>query len=127
MHIVSHGIDLIECKRIEGVWRQHEDRFLTRILTPRERAYCERHRHPVPRIAGRFAAKEAVLKVLGTGWRGSIAWTDIEVTNDEAGRPSVALSGTCREIADRLDISDILISITHTEAYASASAIGIRE
>lgn len=127
MNIIAQGIDLIECGRIEEVWRRHPDRFLARILTPGERAYCERHRHPVPHIAGRFAAKEAVLKVLGTGWRGEIAWTDIEIVNDEAGQPWVTLGGACRAIAERRGISRVLISITHTSNYAAASAIGVAD
>lgn len=125
MNLIGHGIDLIECSRIEHILRQHPERFLARILTPAERAYCEKMKHPVPRIAGRFAAKEAVLKMLGTGWRGQIAWTDIEIANDEAGQPHVTLSGYSKEVADRRGITRILISITHTDNYAAASAIGI--
>jgi len=125
MVTLGHGIDLIECSRIEKIWRAHPEQFLTRILTPAERAYCERHRHPIPRIAGRFAAKEAILKVLGTGWRGAISWTDMEIRNDEAGRPSVVLSGECARLAKSLGIRSIQISITHTENYAAASAIGL--
>ena len=125
MRIVSHGLDLIDCARIARIHELHPDRFMNRILTPLEQAYCRRHRYPVPRIAGRFAAKEAILKALGTGWRGPIAWTDIEVLNDEAGKPIVALSGACREIADRLGITEVLLSITHTDVFAAASAIGV--
>jgi holo-[acyl-carrier protein] synthase len=127
VNVIAHGIDLIECERIAHVWREHPDRFLERILTRDERAYCERMKNPIPHIAGRFAAKEAVLKVLGTGWRGPISWTDIEVLSDQAGKPHVTLSGPTLEIAKRLDITRILISITHTEKYAAASAIGIAE
>ncbi len=125
MVTLGHGIDLIECSRIEKIWREHPEQFLPRILTPAERAYCEKHRNPIPRIAGRFAAKEAILKVLGTGWRGAISWTDMEIENDDAGRPSVRLSGECARLAKSMGIDSILISITHTENYASASAIGL--
>jgi holo-[acyl-carrier protein] synthase len=125
MDILGHGIDLIECQRVEQVWRQHADRFLGRILTPAERAYCERMKNSLPHIAGRFAAKEAVMKVLGTGWRGQVAWTDIEILNDSAGQPHVTLKGYCQEVARKLGISRILISITHTENYAAASAIAL--
>ncbi len=125
MKIIAQGIDLIECGRIQRAWRQHADRFLNRILTPRERAYCERMKNPVPNIAGRFAAKEAVMKVLGTGWRGQISWADIEITNDSAGQPHVQLSGHCRQVARDRGISQILISITHTQDHAVASAIGV--
>jgi len=127
MTIVGHGIDLIECARIDKIRREHPDQFLSRILTPAERAYCERHRNPTPRIAGRFAAKEAILKVLGTGWRGAISWTDMEILNDDAGRPSVTLFGECERLARQMGITTIQISITHTENYASASAIGIAD
>ena len=127
MTIVGHGIDLIECSRIDKIRREHPDQFLSRILTPAERAYCERHRNPTPRIAGRFAAKEAILKVLGTGWRGAISWTDMEILNDDAGRPSVTLSGECERLARQRGVTTIQISITHTENYASASAIGIAD
>lgn len=127
MAVVSHGIDLIECARIDRIWREHPDRFLSRILTSAERAYCERHRDPTPRIAGRFAAKEAILKMLGTGWRGQVAWTDIEILNDESGRPLATLSGECARIAADLGLSRVLISITHTETLAAASAIGVSD
>ncbi|MCG8406263.1 MAG: holo-ACP synthase [Phycisphaerales bacterium] len=125
MSIIGHGIDLVENERIERVWKQHPERFLSRILTDVERQYCERHKNPVPRIAGRFAAKEAILKVIGTGWRGQIAWTDIEITNDDAGQPHVALTGHTEEVASRLGIANILLTITHTDHYAAASAIGV--
>lgn len=127
MSIIGNGIDLIECERIEAVKARHPEQFLGRILTPTERAYCESKKNPVPHIAGRFAAKEAILKVIGTGWRGQIAWTDIEITNDSAGMPHVVLTGHTKEIADRLGITKMLLSITHTEKYAAASAIGIAE
>lgn len=127
MRVIGHGIDLIESERIDRIRRQHPDRFLARILTPVERRYCERMKNPVPHIAGRFAAKEAILKVLGTGWRGRIAWTDIEITNDAAGRPEATLSGHTAEVAERLGITRILLSITHTEHYAAASALGLAE
>lgn len=125
MSVISHGIDLIECERVAHVWQQHRDRFLARVLTPTEQAYCLRRKLPLPHIAGRFAAKEAVMKVLGTGWRGQIAWTDIEVTNDPAGQPHVALSGHCAVVAKQLGIARIMLSITHTEHYAAASAIAV--
>ncbi len=125
MSLVSHGIDLVECERIAHVWRQHPDRFLDRILTPAEQAYCTRMKNPVPHIAGRFAAKEAILKVIGTGWRGQIAWTDIEIVNNDAGQPLVLLSGHTREVANRLGIRRILLSITHTQTHAMASAVGV--
>ena len=78
----------------------------------------------IEHLAGRFAIKEAVLKVLGTGWQNGISWTDIEVVNNAAGKPSVALTGRCEEIAKERGIVDIDISISHIETHAIASAIG---
>ena len=125
MRIVATGIDLIECQRIRQVWQRHGDRLTDRLLTPAELEYVRRHRDVVVRLAGRFAAKEAILKALGTGWRGKISWRDMEITNEGSGRPRVELAGECKRVADSLGITDILISITHTENYAAATAIGV--
>lgn len=125
MSVVAHGIDLVECHRIAEVLERHGDRFLARILTDRERATAGRFADPVPHVAGRFAAKEAVLKVLGTGWRGAIAWTDIEVTNDAMGQPHVTLRAACAQVAADRGIGRVLLSITHTPHYAAASAIAL--
>jgi holo-[acyl-carrier protein] synthase len=127
MKIVSQGIDLVECDRIREIWQRHGDRFLQRLLTEAEIRHIHKYKNPVPSLAGRFAAKEAILKVLGTGWRGQIAWRDMEITNDPAGQPSVALAGESRRVADRLGITRILISITHTHHHAAASALGLDE
>jgi holo-[acyl-carrier protein] synthase len=127
MKIIAQGIDLIECQRIRDIWQNHGDRLTDRLLTSAELAYVRTHRDPVPRLAGRFAAKEAILKVLGTGWKGKIAWRDMEILNDEAGRPFVTLTDECKRVADSLGITQILISITHTENYAAAIATGVGE
>lgn len=127
MSIIGHGMDLVECARIAGVLERHEQRFLERILTPAERAVAERLGKPVPFVAGRFAAKEALLKMIGTGWRGAIAWTDMEILPDALGRPVVTLSGEVARIAAAQGISRVLLSITHTEHQAAASAIGVGE
>jgi len=125
MNIVATGIDLIENSRVRSIWERHGERFVDRLLTEAEWAYVRKHTDIVPRLAGRFAAKEAVLKVLGTGWRGKIAWRDMEILNEGNGRPHVKLTGECKCVADQLGITDIFISITHTENYAAANAIGI--
>lgn len=125
--IVSHGIDLVECARIRELADRYGDRFLHRVFTEKELAYCLPRQRKWEHLAGRFAAKEAVLKVLGTGWREKIAWTDIEVTNDPAGQPHVALVNEPVEICKKLGIERIIISISHTENYATASAIGLKE
>jgi len=125
--IVGHGIDLVDCQRLRRALELHGERFLARVLTERERAYVLSKRDSVPHLAGRFAAKEAILKVLGTGWRGQIAWTDMEIVNDANGQPVVKLSGQCARIAEDKGITRILVSITHTSSHAAATAIGVRE
>ncbi|MFO0973842.1 MAG: holo-ACP synthase [Phycisphaerae bacterium] len=126
MDVLTIGVDLVENARVGAVLERHGERFYERVLTPAEQAAAQRLRDPLPHIAGRFAAKEAVMKVLRTGWRGGVAWTDIEVVNDAAGEPHVTLSGECSNIARRLGIGRVLISISHTERYATATALGVR-
>ena len=125
MEIIAHGIDLVDFPRIADMVERHGDRFVNRVFTATEQAYARSNRNTVEKYAGRFAAKEAILKLLGTGWRGKIAWTDIEVVNDSAGRPDVTLSGEVKEIADRMKIKHISISITHTANFAIASAVAL--
>ena len=99
MTVIGIGVDIIEVARIRASLERHGERFHRRICTEGEAAYCTRMRDPAPFFAARFAAKEAVLKVLGTGWRGGIAWTDVEIVKDPSGQPKVALSGECARIA----------------------------
>ena len=125
MSIVAHGIDLVETGRVAGMIEEHGERFLRRVFTPAEIAYARSTRDEIEKLSGRFAAKEAVLKLVGTGWRGKIAWTDIEVINNGLGQPVVTLSGEVAKIAARLGISQISISITHTANFAIASAVAL--
>ena len=125
MSILGHGIDLVECARIAKVLENHGQRFLRRVLTPAERERASKFKHPIPFIAGRWAAKEAILKMIGTGWRGRIAWTDMEILPDPSGRPVVTLTGETARHAERIGIRRVLISITHTRNHAAASAIGV--
>lgn len=126
MNVIAHGVDLVDTARLARLREQHGRRFLDRVFTPREQAYCLDRKRELEHLAGRFAAKEAVLKVLGTGWRDGIAWTDIEVVNAPSGEPAVHLAGRCAEIAAARGIGRILISISHIETHALASAIGLR-
>jgi holo-[acyl-carrier protein] synthase len=125
MEIIAHGIDLVDFPRIEQMIERHGQRFVDRLFTAAEQRYARGHRNAVEKYAGRFAAKEAILKLVGTGWRGKIAWTDIEVTNNAAGQPEVRLSGEVKEIADRMKIVHISLSITHTANFAIASAVAL--
>lgn len=127
MPIVGHGIDIVETARIRRSVEEHGQRFLDRVYTPAEQQYAARNpKRYFEHLAGRFAAKEAVLKVLGTGWRGGIAWTDVEVLKELSGQPVIRLTGECLRIAAEQSISRWLISISHIETHATASAIGMR-
>ncbi len=125
MEIVAHGIDLVDFPRIEEMAKRHGGRFLNRIFTAAEQAYAEANKNRIDKFAGRFAAKEAILKLMGTGWRGKIAWTDIEIANNPSGQPQVTLSGEVKKLADKLGIEHISVSITHTANFAIASAVAL--
>jgi holo-[acyl-carrier protein] synthase len=121
--IVGLGVDIAEVGRIEAAIVRHGRPFLQRVFTPAEIAYCERHRDRAERFAGRFAAKEAAMKALGTGWRRGVRWVDIEVVREPSGKPTLKLSGASRAIADRLGVKNIALTITHTGNMALAEVI----
>jgi holo-[acyl-carrier protein] synthase len=125
MKILAHGIDLVDCPRIKQMIKRHGKRFLNKVFTAAEQAYAKANRNKVEKLAGRFAAKEAVLKLMGTGWRGKIAWTDIEIINDSTGQPKVTLGGEVKELARKMGIKQISVSITHTANFAIASAVAV--
>jgi holo-[acyl-carrier protein] synthase len=125
MKVICHGIDLVDCQRIGQLIQRHGERFVNRVFTSAEKAYSNRHVKNAERLAGRFAVKEAVMKMLGTGWQNGIAWTDIETINDPLGRPQVRLSGKVAQIAQELGIEQVSVSITHTSDLAIASAIAL--
>lgn len=125
MRATAHGVDIVEVARIAEMRASHGQQFLDRCFTPGEQAYCSERRRAEEHLAGRFAAKEAVLKAMGLGIRGGICWTDVEVTRDENGAPGVRLHGRAAEIAVELGIGSWLLSISHTSTHAMASAIGL--
>ena len=127
MQIIAHGIDLVDFPRIKEMVERHGERFLNRIFTVAERDYADSNKNGTEKLAGRFAAKEAILKLMGTGWRGKIAWTDIEIINNPAGQPKVNLSGEVERISAGLGIKHISVSITHTANFAIASAVALTE
>jgi holo-[acyl-carrier protein] synthase len=127
MSIVSHGIDLVDFPRIESMIERHGERFLNRVFTQREQSDAEAAYNRIEKLAGRFAGKEAVMKLLGTGWRGKIAWTDIEIVNSAMGQPVVEISGEVRRIAEASGIGRITMSITHTANFAIASAVALAD
>jgi holo-[acyl-carrier protein] synthase len=121
--VVGSGVDLCEVPRIKDAIARHGKRFLERVFTRREIDYAERKKNKFERYAARFAAKEAGMKALGTGWRGGLGWCDIEVTNLSSGRPTLAFHGKAAEIAERLGVRNIALSITHTAEQAMALVI----
>jgi holo-[acyl-carrier protein] synthase len=122
--IVGTGVDLCEVRRIEkAIQSSHGQRLVERVFTEREIAYSQRRTNPYERYAARFAAKEAGMKALGTGWRNGIAWRDFEVANLPSGRPTLRLSGKAAEIARKLGVTNIALSITHTAEQAMAMVI----
>lgn len=124
--IRSIGVDIVEISRIENVMAKRPEQFLRRMFTPAEQAYCLSKSNASMYLAGRFAAKEAVLKVLGTGLR-NVKWTEIEITKDDLGKPHVQLTGKARMLAENQEISKILLSISHSRSYAVAQAVGVKE
>jgi holo-[acyl-carrier protein] synthase len=121
--IVGLGVDITEVDRIQSAIEVSGERFLRRIYTPAERAYCEQFRNKYERFAGRFAAKEAAMKALGTGWRRGVRWVDFEVVRESGGRPTISLAGAAKEIAAQLGVKTISLSITHTAVQALAQVI----
>lgn len=120
---MGSGIDLCEVARIRQAMERHGDRFKQRVFTDAEIAYAERRLNRYERYAARFAAKEAGMKALGTGWRGGLGWRDIEVANLASGRPTLVFHRTAAAIASRLGVSNVALSITHTADQAMASVI----
>jgi holo-[acyl-carrier protein] synthase len=121
--IVGLGLDIAEIDRIEAAIKRHGATFLERIYTPAEVAYCEKHKSKYERYAARFAAKEAAMKALGTGWSHGVRWRDIEVAREPGGKPTLLLAGAARDIAGRLGVKNIALTITHSGNLALAEVI----
>ena len=121
--MLTTGVDIIEIPRIKQTFARYGERFLKRVFTPDEIAYC---RGRAPNLAGRFAAKEATMKALGTGVRG-VNWKDIEVIRAESGAPSVKLHGRAKARAERLQVVEISLSISHSREFAVAFVVAQRE
>ena len=121
--ITGTGIDLAEVARIREATERYGERFLRRVYTENERAYVERKANKFERYAARFAAKEAGMKALGTGWRRGVGWQDFEVVNQRSGRPTLLLHGVARQIADSIGVKNIHLSMTHTAENGMAFVI----
>jgi holo-[acyl-carrier protein] synthase len=121
--ILGTGIDLAEVDRIRDAIGRHGDRFVRRIYTEAEIAYVERKANRFERYAGRFAAKEAGMKAIGTGWKRGVSWQDFEVSNLPSGRPTLRLRGEAARIAEKMGVKSISLSITHTAQLGMAHVI----
>ena len=117
--IFGIGIDMIEVDRVSRLLAR-DSRFLDRVFTERERVYCEMKKNKAQNYAARFAAKEAFLKAAGTGWRGGMTFRDVEVVNEESGKPTIVVSGRAKSFVEENGISDIQVSLTHIKSVAGA-------
>jgi holo-[acyl-carrier protein] synthase len=121
--IVGLGVDITEVDRMQAAIARRGRAFLERLFTPAEIAYCQKHRHSAERFAGRFAAKEAAMKALGTGWARGVRWIDIEVVREPSGKPTLKLAGAAKAIAAGLGVKHIAVTITHDGNTALAQVI----
>src|SRR5213596_3154905 len=121
--IVGTGIDISEVPRIAESIAKFGDRFLHRIFTEEERRYCDSKANRIERYAARFAAKEAAMKALGTGWSRGIRWRDIEVFRPQGSRPTIRFYGKAEQVAARMGVTNVALSLTHTSEQAIASVI----
>ena len=121
--IIGIGTDITECLRIAHLIDRHGELFISRVYTPHEIQYCQARKQATQHFAGRWAAKEAVLKAIGTGWRRGISWRDVEICNEPGGQPIVTLHAGALDVAEQLGITDMLISISHCRGYATAYAL----
>lgn len=123
MKIIGLGVDLADIDRVEDVYTRYP-RFIERCFTPHEQEYALRFAKPARRLAARFAGKEAVMKSMGTGWR-RIRWTDIEITG--GGKPTVRMAGNAARRAEMLGVTEVLVTITHTDTSALVMAVAVGE
>ncbi len=127
MNVIGLGTDIVECLRIAKMIERHGELFIGRVYTSHEIEYCGSRKAAIQHYAGRWAAKEAVLKAMGTGWIRGISWRDVEVRTVAGGKPTIALAGGAREVCENLGVAQMLISISHCRHYATATAIALAD
>jgi len=125
LEIFGIGSGITECLRIARMIERHGDLFINRVYTPAEIRYCRNRKQATQFFAGRWAAKEAVLKALGTSWRQGISWRDIEIRTDPGGKPVVGVRGGIKDIVERLGVAKFLVSISHCRTHATAYALAL--
>jgi holo-[acyl-carrier protein] synthase len=123
--VIGIGTDITECLRIARMIERHGELFINRVYTPDEIAYCQSRRQATQHFTGRWAAKEAILKALGTGWRRGISWRDMEIRNDALGKPVVAVRGGVKDVVEQLGVVKLLVSISHCRTHATAYALAV--
>ena len=123
--IIGIGTDITECLRIARMIERHGEMFISRVYTPEEIKYCQSRKQATQHFTGRWAAKEAILKALGTGWRRGISWRDVEVRNEPGGKPVVAVRGGVKDVVEQLGVAKIQVSISHCRSHAVAFAIAV--
>lgn len=121
--ILGIGVDIVEVERIRRAVERHGGAFVRRVFTPDEAAYCRRSPHPEQRFSTRFAAKEAALKALGTGWSQGLQFVEVEVLNNDLGAPSIVLHGKALERAESVGVERILVSLSHHHDFAVAQVL----
>lgn len=121
--IVGSGIDIAEVDRIRESVERYGARFVERVFTPAEIAYVQRKANKYERFAARFAAKEAGMKAIGTGWRRGVRWQDFEVANLPSGKPTLKFHGVAARFAERLGVRNVALSLTHTKDNAMAFVV----
>lgn len=125
MQIIGIGTDIVECPRIGRMIEQHGELFLRRVYTEWEIRYCQARKRSLESFSGRWAAKEAILKAVGTGWIKGISWTDLEIRNEPGGQPRVLVRGGTSDLLRSRGVGDILISISHCRTYATAYSLAL--
>lgn len=127
MNIIGIGTDIVECLRIAKMIERHGELFLGRVFTSQEIEYCSSRKAATQHYAGRWAAKESVLKAMGTGWSRGIRWKDIEVKVESSGKPTVRIEGVAWEICQQVGIERVLLSISHCRSHATAYAVAVSD
>jgi holo-[acyl-carrier protein] synthase len=125
--IIATGVDIVEISRIRNAAKRWKKNFLEKIFTEKELEYSNEKISSYQHLAARFAAKEAVLKALGSGLTSRMEWRDIEIWNESSGKPNVRLAGEVERISKKLNVKDIVISMSHTRTYAIANVILVKE
>ncbi len=126
MSIIGVGTDIIECSRIGQMIERHGEQFIARVYTPHEIEYCSSRKHAMQHYSAHWAAKEAILKALGSEWVRGIRWKDIEIRITAGERPRVAFAGGARELCETLGVTEMQLSLSHCRTFATAVAIAVK-